>query len=153
MSPRRSRHQKPDASLGGCRVLVVMVHFVWLRIPRHHHPRGTAAGQGEARGPTEAAAAWKGSSNPRRDPGDSRVKRSILQTSEHDRGGGGLRFTPGLITQDEICWDQHPYGQALCSACGSQGTNSRPLAAGSKLGDIGSAGVWATHCLLNVVCC
>lgn len=149
VSPRQSRYQKnhvsprwpQDANGGG--TFFVAAH------PQAPPPTRDQSGVGGARGP---AAAWKGSSDPRRDAGDSKEKRSILEKSEYGRGRGGLHFTPGLITREELHWDQHPYGQTRCSVCGSQGTNPWPPEARRKMGDIGLAGVWGTHSL-NVACC
>ena len=150
VSPRQSRRRTKrmfprdlqDADGDG--IFCVAAH-TQAPLPTRDH-----SGTGGARGPTQAVAAWKGSGDPRRDPGDSRRKRSILEKSECGRGRGGLRLSPGLITWEELHWDHHPYGQTLCSVGSSRGTNPRPPAARSKMGDIR---VWGTRYPLNVVCC
>lgn len=108
LSPRQSRTRKKllfprrlqDANGDGT--------FCVAEHPQAPSPTRDHSGTGGARGPTEAAAAaWKGNGDPRRDPGDSRGKRSILEKSERGRGRGGLPFSPGLITWEELHWDQH----------------------------------------------
>lgn len=43
----------------------------------------------------------------------------MLEKSERGRGRGGLPFSLGLITREELRRDQHLYEQMPCSVCGS----------------------------------
>lgn len=146
LSPRQSRSQKKLPFPRGLQDANGDGTFCVAEHPQAPSPTRDHSGTGGARGPTEAAAAaWKGNGDPRGDHGDSRGKRSILEKSERGRGRDGLPFSLGLITREELHWDQHLYEQMPCSVCGSWGTNPLPQAARSKIGDISSAGVWSTR--------
>lgn len=149
VSPRQSR-ERNACSRGGQRMLIVMVQFVWLCTLGTITHQGTQQEGGRRRDPRRKQQ-WKENCDPQGDLGSSRGKRSILEKSECGRSRSGLRFTPGLITQEELLWHQHLHGQRLYGVCSSQGTNPRPWTTRSKRGDTSLAGVWGAY--LSAVCC
>lgn len=53
------------------------------------------------------------------------------------------------MAQDELHWDQHPYGQTLRGACSSSSPRCGHQEHGAERGHL----LGRTHCPLNAACC